>query len=166
MHKRRESTSFILQQILDLERLQLTEGSNNLTSGESQNNVSSFKNGTSWNMHSKSDRLQNSLDLGPELQDWVSTHESSVAESFPLPLPDGDSFWECKSPVQSSQVCCYSMSFSPLSRFHTFDVLFCMEYSRLMAKPALAHRSIARLFVLFRFYPRILKIMFCLWNKL
>nr|XP_016492139.1 PREDICTED: putative zinc finger protein At1g68190 isoform X2 [Nicotiana tabacum] len=104
LHKRRESTSFILQQILDLERLQLTEGSNNLTSGESQNNVSSFKNGTSWNMHSKSDRLQNSLDLGPELQDWGTTHESPAAESFPLPMPDGDSFWECKSPVQSSQL--------------------------------------------------------------
>lgn len=95
----------------------MTEGSNNLTSGESPNNVSSLKNCTSWNMHTKRDRLQSSLDLGPELQDWGSTHESSVAESFPLPLPDGDSFWECKSPVQSSQVWCYSLSFSPLSHF-------------------------------------------------
>ncbi|KAK4720501.1 hypothetical protein R3W88_010734 [Solanum pinnatisectum] len=104
LRKRRENTSLILQQILDLERLQLTEGSNNLTSGESRNNVSSLKNCTSWNMHNKFDCLQSSLDLGPELQDWGSTHESPVAESFPLPLPDGDSFWECKSPVQSSQL--------------------------------------------------------------
>lgn len=104
LHKRGENTSLIIQQILDLERLQMTEGSNNLTSGESPNNVSSLKNCTSWNMHTKRDRLQSSLDLGPELQDWGSTHESSVAESFPLPLPDGDSFWECKSPVQSSQL--------------------------------------------------------------
>ncbi|WMV22838.1 hypothetical protein MTR67_016223 [Solanum verrucosum] len=104
LRKRRENTSLILQQILDLERLQLTEGSNNLTSGESRNNVSSLKNCTSWNMHNKFDCLQSSLDLGTELQDWGSTHESPVAESFPLPLPDGDSFWECKSPVQSSQL--------------------------------------------------------------
>ncbi|XP_060185053.1 putative zinc finger protein At1g68190 [Lycium barbarum] len=102
--KRRENTSLILQQILDLERLQLTEGSNNLTSGESKNNLSSLKNGASWDMHNKFERLQKSLDLGPELQDWGSTHESSVAGSFPLSLPDGDSFWECKSPVQSSQL--------------------------------------------------------------
>ncbi|KAK4373322.1 hypothetical protein RND71_008706 [Anisodus tanguticus] len=103
LRKRRENTSLILQQIIDLERLQLTEGSNNLTSGESKNNVSSLKNGASWDMHNKFDRLQRSLDLGPELQDWGSTHESPVAESFPLSLPDGDSFWECKSPVQSNQ---------------------------------------------------------------
>ncbi|KAJ8562982.1 hypothetical protein K7X08_031434 [Anisodus acutangulus] len=103
LRKRRENTSLILQQILDLEKLQLTEGSTNITSGESQNNVSSSKHGASWDMHNKYDRLQKSLDLGPELQDWGSTHESPVAESFPLSLPDGDSFWECKSPVQSSQ---------------------------------------------------------------
>lgn len=104
LRKRRENTSLILQQIVELERLQLSEGSNNLTSGESLNKVSSLKNCTSWNMHNKFDRLQSSLDLGTELQDWSSTHESPVAESFPLPLPDGDSFWECKSPVQSSQL--------------------------------------------------------------
>ncbi|XP_055802446.1 putative zinc finger protein At1g68190 isoform X3 [Solanum dulcamara] len=61
LRKWRENNSLILQQILDLERLQLTEGSNNLSSGESLNNVSSLKN-------------------------------------------YGDSFWECKSPVQSSQL--------------------------------------------------------------
>lgn len=104
LRKRRENTSLILQQILDLEKLQLTDGSNNLTRGESPNNVSSLKNCTSWEMHNKFDRLQSSLDLGPELLDWGSTHKSPVAESFPLPLPDGDSFWECKSPVQSSQL--------------------------------------------------------------
>ncbi|KAM3270404.1 putative zinc finger protein isoform X3 [Capsicum chacoense] len=104
LRRRRENTSLILQQILDLERLQLTEGSNNLKNGDSQNNVSSLKNCTSWEMHNKFDRLQSSLDLGPELLDWGSTHESPLSESFSLPLPDGDSFWECKSPIQSSQL--------------------------------------------------------------
>ncbi|CAN4114553.1 unnamed protein product [Withania somnifera] len=104
LRKKQENTSLILQQILDLEKLQLAEGSNNLTRGESQNSVSSLKNCTSWEMHNKVDRLHSSLDLGPELLDWDCTHESPVAESFPLPLPDVDSFWECKSPVQSSQL--------------------------------------------------------------
>ncbi|XP_019164901.1 PREDICTED: putative zinc finger protein At1g68190 isoform X2 [Ipomoea nil] len=94
-----ESSCLILQQILDLERLQLTEGNENssLISGHVPRE-SSIKCKKALNVNKTfTQNLPRSPDLAPELQDWA-------ADPFPSAFPqlDGDSFWQCKSPINSS----------------------------------------------------------------
>ncbi|KAA8529099.1 hypothetical protein F0562_034102 [Nyssa sinensis] len=120
--KQQENICFILQQILDLKRLQLTEGNNDtsLICGQQQTDISSSKYISSWKLDKNLDQhLQHSLDLGTDLQPMGSPHQELNEEPFPLPfsqleqLPSssavgnplqGDPFWQFKNPVQSDQV--------------------------------------------------------------
>nr|GMD16660.1 putative zinc finger protein At1g68190 isoform X1 [Ipomoea batatas] len=100
-----ENSCLILQQILDLKRLQLTEGNENssLISTHAQRE-SSIKCKKALNVNKTfSQNLPRSPDLAPELQDWGGAPESA-ADPFPSAFPqlDGDSFWQCKSPINSS----------------------------------------------------------------
>ncbi|XP_057963238.1 putative zinc finger protein At1g68190 isoform X2 [Malania oleifera] len=116
-----ENTNFILQQILDLKRLQLGEGKNSssLMRGQKQAEVSLSKFNTLQKLNEDLDQhLQNLSALGTDHQQLESSqHEPKV--EFPLPfsqlenLPgsstaaipsNADSFWQCKSPVQSNEL--------------------------------------------------------------
>lgn len=107
-----QHSSHIMQQILDLKRLQLTDGSNLLPMicGQEQTDISS-------SIH-YSPEFDETLDQHSQLSQDSSLQELKV-ETLPftfsqmehlpsssnvgLPVP-GESFWQCKSPVQSSQV--------------------------------------------------------------
>ncbi|KAA8532636.1 hypothetical protein F0562_032548 [Nyssa sinensis] len=117
--KQEEKTCFILQQILDLKKLQLTEGKNNtsLTHGQEQ---TSSKHDTSWKLDKNlNQHLQHSLGLGTDLQLMGSPHKELNVEPFPLPFSQlehlifsptvgnplqGDPLWQSKVPVQSGQL--------------------------------------------------------------
>lgn len=106
------------RQILDLKRLQLTDGSNLLPMirGQEQTDISS-------SIH-YSPEFDENLDQHSQLSQDSSLQELKVEtlpftfsqmENLPsssnvgLPVP-GESFWQCKSPVQSSQVWSWSSS--------------------------------------------------------
>lgn len=113
-----QHSSHIMQQILDLKRLQLTDGSNLLPMirGQEQTDISS-------SIH-YSPEFDENLDQHSQLSQDSSLQELKVEtlpftfsqmENLPsssnvgLPVP-GESFWQCKSPVQSSQVWSWSSS--------------------------------------------------------
>ncbi|KAK9276355.1 hypothetical protein L1049_005887 [Liquidambar formosana] len=115
-------TSSILQQILDLKRLQLTEQNNNssLTHGQEQTDISSSKFKTSQKLDGDLDQFPQHFHVaGNDLQKIDIPHQDFKVEPFPSPfsqlehLPSsstvgiplhGDPFWQCKSPVRSSQL--------------------------------------------------------------
>ncbi|XP_041012900.1 zinc finger protein CONSTANS-LIKE 9-like [Juglans microcarpa x Juglans regia] len=113
-----QHTSYILQQILDLKRLQLTDGSDlsPLISGQEQMEINSSIEYLPVKFDRNLDQhLQHSRDLstdqqrGSSLQDLNVPIKFSQQEHIPsssnvgLPM-QGESFWQCKSPVQSSQL--------------------------------------------------------------
>lgn len=121
-----QHSSHIMQQILDLKRLQLTDGSNLLPviRGQEQTDISS-------SIH-YSPEFDENLDQHSQLSQDSSLQELKVEtlpftfsqmENLPsssnvgLPVP-GESFWQCKSPVQSSQVSSSSSSSSVLELNH------------------------------------------------
>lgn len=118
-----QHTSYILQQILDLKRLQLTDGSDlsPLISGQEQMEINSSIQYPPVKLDRNLDQhLQHSQDhstdqqRGSSLQDLnvdtkpfkFSQQEHNIPSSSNVGLPmQGESFWQCKSPVQNSQVC-------------------------------------------------------------
>ncbi|PSR84953.1 Zinc finger protein [Actinidia chinensis var. chinensis] len=114
--KQQQNSYIILQQILDLERLQLTEGDKNasLIRGKQQNDRSPFINDTSWELDNNlDDSLQYSIGLCTDPRQELKEEHSSSSflplehlTSSPIignPFP-GESFWQCKSPVQNFQL--------------------------------------------------------------
>ncbi|KAL3501783.1 hypothetical protein ACH5RR_036232 [Cinchona calisaya] len=104
----RENTFHILQQIKDLKRLQRTQGGGTFSfvRGQEESNITTFKCNSEGKFHENLDQhLQHSLDLGSD-HNLGSLQEKPSTEPFQLALPqmDGDSFWQCKSPVQSGQL--------------------------------------------------------------
>ena len=121
IHKvRQQHTSYILQQILDLKRLQITDGSNlsPLIHDQEQLDISSIHAPEKFN-ENIDQHLQHSQDLSTDLQQMDDSLQELKADTLPftfsqqeqlpsssnigLPL-HGESFWQYKSPVQSSQV--------------------------------------------------------------
>nr|XP_027097784.1 putative zinc finger protein At1g68190 isoform X1 [Coffea arabica]XP_027097785.1 putative zinc finger protein At1g68190 isoform X1 [Coffea arabica] len=103
----RKNIFHVLEQINDLKRLQLTQGDGKFSFMRSQGEIdmSSFKFHAKRKMHENLDQhLQHALDLGSDLHG--SHHENPTTEPFQLAFSqmDGDSFWQCKSPVQSGQL--------------------------------------------------------------
>lgn len=115
-------TSHLLQQILDLKRLQLTDSSDHLplVRGQEQMETSSSIHYPSVKFDENLDQhLQQSQDLSSDIQQRINSQqdlkENVLSFTFPqqehlsslsitsLPL-NGESFWQWKSPVQTSQV--------------------------------------------------------------
>jgi len=110
----------IKQQILELEKLQLTEG-------KTQPSLMLRRHGeaaaTSSSTHSSPGKFNESLDqrseeldncLSNALQSFTNASQELKAERFPSPISQldqlpgssvGEPFWQYKSPVDSSQVC-------------------------------------------------------------
>lgn len=122
IHKgRQQHTSYILQQILDLKRLQLTDESNlsPLIRDQEQLDISSSIHDSEKFDENIDQHLQQSQDLSTDLQQMDDSLQELKADTLPftfsqqehlpsssnigLPL-HGESFWQCKSPVQSSQL--------------------------------------------------------------
>ncbi|XP_057995596.1 putative zinc finger protein At1g68190 [Hevea brasiliensis] len=115
--QQQQNNDFILQQILDLKRLQLTEMDNSspVVRAREEMDVSS-------SIFETLDKLDDSVDhfrhsqvpgnSGYPLQDLkVDSLPLSFSQPENLPLPStaanpllGESFWQCKSPIQSSQL--------------------------------------------------------------
>ncbi|XP_059649668.1 putative zinc finger protein At1g68190 isoform X3 [Cornus florida] len=119
-NSKQQNTRLILQQIIDLKRLQLTEDSNpTLIRGQAQTNISSSEYDKSQNIERNLDQhLQHSLGHGADLLQMDSPHQELNVEPFPLPFSqlehliypsavgnslNEDIFWQCKSPVQNGQ---------------------------------------------------------------
>lgn len=116
-----QNTSFILQQILNLKRLNLMEGNNHCPSihGKEQIESSSVHNPTNKLDETPDQDLQHSQVVANNLQQCGSLlQEMKVDSLLPftqlehMPSPStagmpfqGESFWQCKSPVQSNEVC-------------------------------------------------------------
>lgn len=105
----KDNSSHILQQIINLKKLQLTLGGGKFSyrGGQEENDISTLKCNAKGKLHENLDQhLQNSLDLGSGLPHSGSLHEKPTTEPFQLAFPpiDGDSFWQCKSPLQSGQL--------------------------------------------------------------
>lgn len=115
-----KSTCFILHQILDLKRLQLTEGRSPslLIRGKEQSDLSSSVHHTSGRFddnldqslqHSEITRFRQRDSLLQDLKVDNLPFPLSQLEHMPpsstagLPL-DTESFWHCRSPVESCQV--------------------------------------------------------------
>ncbi|XP_059649667.1 putative zinc finger protein At1g68190 isoform X2 [Cornus florida] len=120
-NSKQQNTRLILQQIIDLKRLQLTEDSNpTLIRGQAQTNISSSEYDKSQNIERNLDQhLQHSLGHGADLLQMDSPHQELNVEPFPLPFSqlehliypsavgnslNEDIFWQCKSPVQNGQL--------------------------------------------------------------
>lgn len=120
--KQEESTCLILQQILDLKRLQCTDGSNSSSFilCQDQPDMSSPEDSKNWKLQNKLDQqFQDSPGLDSELQHIGSPNEDLDVDSFPLSFSmldhlttssigettlQGDSIWQCKIPNQSGQL--------------------------------------------------------------
>ncbi|KAL3510698.1 hypothetical protein ACH5RR_030099 [Cinchona calisaya] len=105
----RENISRILQQIKDMKRLQLIQGEGRFSfvRGQVESDMSSFKcNAKGMLQENLVHHLQHSLDLGFDLHHLDSPHDKQITEPFQLAFTqmDEDSFWQCKSPVQSGQL--------------------------------------------------------------
>ena len=118
-----QKTSVIFWQILGLKRLQLGDRKNtsSLIRGQEQSDISSSKYGTSKKLDDDLDEhSQNSLGICSDLHQMDSPQKEMKVEPFPSPFSQleqlsscstvgiplhGDPFWQCKSPIQSSQVC-------------------------------------------------------------
>ncbi|GAB4840341.1 hypothetical protein Ancab_021108 [Ancistrocladus abbreviatus] len=106
-----QNTFLIMQQILDLEKLQLTEGSNQ--SSAVRREGCSAASSSLYNPSEKPDEFldQYSRDLhGPtnDLQKLENPSQELRGEKFPSPISQlermhGDPFWQCRSPTGSSQ---------------------------------------------------------------
>ncbi|EXB89375.1 Putative zinc finger protein [Morus notabilis] len=123
-NQQQRSSCFILQQIIDLKKLQLNGGSTNpsplIHCQEEQNDVSSSMRHYAKKINENLDNpLQNSHDLGTDLQqrddtpidqelkcdDDLFPFPFSPAPSSSVGLPlHGEPLWQCRSPVQSSQL--------------------------------------------------------------
>ncbi|KAL9453316.1 hypothetical protein AB3S75_009007 [Citrus x aurantiifolia] len=115
-----QNTSFILQQILNLKRLNLMEGNNHCPSihGKEQIESSSVHNPTNKLDETPDQDLQHSQVVANNLQQCGSLlQEMKVDSLLPftqlehMPSPStagmpfqGESFWQCKSPVQSNEL--------------------------------------------------------------
>ena len=96
--QQQQNSSIILQQILDLKRLNLTDGKNRLPliRGQEQTEETLDSN------------LHNCQELSTGLQQSDNPLQELKVDPLLLPfsqMEQGESFWQCKSPVQSSQVC-------------------------------------------------------------
>lgn len=117
-----QNTSVILQQILDLGRLQLADRKSTsfLIRVQEQTDIPSSKCSTSQRLDDDLDEnSQNSLGICSDLEQMDSSKQELKIELFPSPFSQleqlspstvgiplhGDTFWQCKSPTQSSQVC-------------------------------------------------------------
>lgn len=117
-----QQTSYILQQILDLKRLQITDDPNlaQLLRGEEQTEISSSMYYAPAKFDQNLDQhLQHSEDLSINIQQMDSSLQEVKVDTLPftfsqqehlpsssnfgLPL-HGESYWQCKSPAQSSQL--------------------------------------------------------------
>lgn len=120
--EQQQSTCFVLQQLLDLNRLQLTEGSNSspLIRGQEKTDTSLLTHQTVKKFGENLDQpLQQTEGIRADLQQRVSPPQEMKSDDLPfrfsqlenspssatagLPL-HGESFWQCKSPEKSSQV--------------------------------------------------------------
>lgn len=125
--QQQRNSCFILQQIIDLKRLQLNGGSNPspLIHSEEQNNLSSSMRHHAKKFNENLDQpSQNSRDLGTDVQqrDNSPLQELKCDDPFPFPfLPSsssvGEQLWQCRSPVQNSQVRSISTLFTKLNYF-------------------------------------------------
>ncbi|XP_021299386.1 putative zinc finger protein At1g68190 isoform X7 [Herrania umbratica] len=114
--QQQQNTSFILQQILDLKKLQLTERDSHLPSigGQEQAVTSSSKCNFSQNLDSN--RVH---DIGINLHQSNNPIQEQNADPLPLSFSHlenlassstsgiplyGESFWQCKSPIHGSQL--------------------------------------------------------------
>ncbi|KAF8390081.1 hypothetical protein HHK36_024602 [Tetracentron sinense] len=120
--KQQRDTHFILQQILELKRLQLNERNNppSLIQGQIQTDISSFKDNTLRKVDKDLDQhSRHPKGLGIDLHQMESPHHELQVQHFPLPFSQlehlssssiagiplhGDSFWQCKSPAWSSEL--------------------------------------------------------------
>lgn len=128
-----------MRQILDLERLKLT-GRNNqgsLIHKEVQTAIYSNKCNTSGKLSEDLDQhCRHPQGLGIDLQQVERMH-SEIVQPFPLPFTQpehlnpspsagiplhGDSFWQCKSPAQTSEV--WSLSFQVIYLPHSCDISY------------------------------------------
>lgn len=115
-----QDTSNILQQVLDLKRLQLKGNKNNssLIRREEQTDISSTTYDTSQKSDENVDQFSQHLHNIVTDQKLDSPQQEHKREPFPSPFSqleqlsssstagiplNGDPFWQCKSPVQSSQ---------------------------------------------------------------
>lgn len=117
-----QNTCFVLQQLLDLNKLQLTDKSDHSLLIHGQ-----VKTDTCFSMHHPTKKfdvnlgqpLQHAEDLHADLQQRDNPLQELKSEAIPFPFAQleqspssstaglplhGESFWQCKSPVQSSQV--------------------------------------------------------------
>lgn len=117
-----KNTCFILQQILDLKRLQLTDGSNGLSFIHHQENtdISSSENESTWKLENNlGQHLKYSFGLDSDFQQLGSPNADLHVDSFPSPFSQldnlissssggsplqVDSIWQSKTPVHSGQV--------------------------------------------------------------
>lgn len=123
-----QQTSYILQQILDLKRLQITDDPNlaQLLRGEEQTEISSSMYYAPAKFDQNLDQhLQHSEDLSINIQQMDSSLQEVKVDTLPftfsqqehlpsssnfgLPL-HGESYWQCRSPAQSSQVWSLSLN--------------------------------------------------------
>ncbi|XP_021824247.1 putative zinc finger protein At1g68190 isoform X1 [Prunus avium] len=120
-----KSTCFILHQILDLKRLQLTEGSSPslLIRGKEQSDLSSSVHHTSKGFNDNLDQSLQHSEITRFRQRDSLLHDLKV-DNLPFPfsqlehmppsstagLPlDTESFWQCRSPVESCQLWAQNM---------------------------------------------------------
>nr|DAD35453.1 TPA_asm: hypothetical protein HUJ06_006093 [Nelumbo nucifera] len=115
-------TCIILQQILDLERLQLTErkSHSSLIRAEMQADIYSSKNNNSGPLGEDLDHnFLNPQGLSIDIQQMDRMNHELQVQPFPLPFSQlellnssssseiplhGDIYWQCKSPAQTSQL--------------------------------------------------------------
>ncbi|KAI9169119.1 hypothetical protein LWI28_007237 [Acer negundo] len=95
--QQQQNSSIILQQILDLKRLNLTDGKNRLPLIRGQEQTE----------ETLDSDLHNSQELSTGLQQSDNPLQELKVDPLLLPfsqMEQGESFWQCKSPVQSSQL--------------------------------------------------------------
>lgn len=114
---KQESTCFILQQIFDLKRLQTDDSnSSSFIRRQDHSDISSIESDSTWKLENNLDQhLQHFLGLDSEFELMGSPNLDLHVDPFPLPFSQldhltssapfqGDSIWQCKSPVQSGQL--------------------------------------------------------------
>ncbi|KAL5828198.1 hypothetical protein ACOSQ4_019995 [Xanthoceras sorbifolium] len=107
--QQRQNSSIILQQILDLKRLNLADGNNRLPliHGQEQTEVSSIYYPSKKPEETPDPDLHNSQELSTGHQQSDNQLQELKVDPLLLPLSQmeqGESFWQCKSPVKSSQL--------------------------------------------------------------
>ncbi|XP_062110011.1 zinc finger protein CONSTANS-LIKE 10-like isoform X2 [Humulus lupulus] len=108
------SISFIMHQIMDLKKLQLTQGGNPSPQGQAQSNVASsirqYAKKQNENLSNPSLNSQDSssspfteLKCDPFPCPFSQPDHSPLSSNVGLPL-HGEPLWQCRSPVQSNQL--------------------------------------------------------------